>query len=135
MVSDAKKEGLSITYTSGFRSYAYQDALYKDYVSQYGQAAADRFSARAGHSEHQTGLAIDVNTADDSFTGTPEAYWLEKHAHEYGFIVRYPAGKEAVTGFQYEPWHIRYLGVQTATAVYNSGLTLEEYLGIDSYYH
>jgi len=135
LAADAQKAGLMITFTSGFRSYAYQDMLYKDYVNQYGQAAADLYTQRAGHSEHQTGLAIDVNTANESFAGTPEALWLEQHAHEYGFIIRYPKGKEAVTGFAAEPWHLRFLGIQTATKVHNSGLTLEEYLGIDSYYH
>ena len=121
--------------SSAFRSYDYQNTLYNNYVSWYGKEQADTFSARAGYSEHQTGLAIDVNTIDDSFAYTPEAVWLAQHAHEYGFIIRYPKGKESITGYQYEPWHIRYLGIETATAVYNSGLTLEEYLGIDSYYH
>ena len=131
----ASKDGLNIYLSSGYRSYAYQNTIYNNYVSWYGKASADTFSARPGHSEHQTGLAIDVNTIDDSFADTPEAEWLEKHAHEYGFIIRYPKGKESITGYKYEPWHIRYLGVEKATAVYNSGLTLEEYLGIDSYYH
>ena len=121
--------------SSAFRSYDYQNTLYNNYVSWYGKEQADTFSARAGYSEHQTGLAIDVNTIDDSFAYTPEAVWLAHPAHEYGFIIRYPKGKESITGYQYEPWHIRYLGIETATAVYNSGLTLEEYLGIDSYYH
>lgn len=131
----AAKEGLNIYMSSGYRSYSYQSLIYNNYVSWYGQIMADTFSARPGHSEHQTGLAIDVNTIDDSFANTPEAIWLENHAHEYGFIVRYPKGKENITGYKYEPWHIRYLGVETATAVYKSGLSLEEYLGIDSYYH
>ncbi|MCM1314339.1 MAG: D-alanyl-D-alanine carboxypeptidase family protein [Prevotella sp.] len=131
----AAKEGLNIYLSSGYRSYAYQNTIYNNYVSWHGKALADTFSARAGHSEHQTGLAIDVNTIDDSFADTPEAVWLSQHAHEYGFIIRYPKGKESVTGFKYEPWHIRYLGIEKATEVYNSGLALEEYLGIDSYYH
>lgn len=133
--ADARKAGLSITFASGVRSYAYQQMLYTDCLNQYGQAAADMMTERAGHSEHQTGLAIDVNTADASFAGTAEALWLEQHAHEYGFIIRYPKGKENVTGFNAEPWHLRFLGIQTATKIHNSGLTLEEYLGIDSYYH
>lgn len=135
LANSASKEGLNIYLSSGFRSYSNQSTIYNNYVSWYGKATADTFSARAGHSEHQTGLAIDVNTIDDSFAGTPEAIWLENHAHEYGFIIRYPKGKENITGYKYEPWHIRYLGVEKATDVYNSGLTLEEYLGIDSYYH
>jgi len=136
LLSDsASKEGLNIYSSSDYRSYSEQSAIYNNYVSWYGKATADTFSARPGHSEHQTGLAIDVNTIDDSFADTPEAVWLANHAHEYGFIIRYPKGKESITGYKYEPWHIRYLGVEKATDVYNSGLTLEEYLGIDSYYH
>ena len=131
----AENEGLNIYFSSGYRSYSQQETIYNNYISWYGKEEADTFSARPGHSEHQTGLAIDVNTIDDSFAGTPEAIWLENHAHEYGFIIRYPKGKESITGYQYEPWHIRYLGVEKATEVYKSGLTLEEYLGIDSYYH
>lgn len=130
----AAKEGLNIYLSSGFRSYEYQKKIYSNYSSIYGSETADTFSARPGHSEHQTGLAIDVNTIDDSFAGTPEAIWLAEHAHEFGFIIRYPADKVAITGYKYEPWHIRYLGVETATAVYNSGLCLEEYLCIDSKY-
>ncbi len=130
----AAEEGLNIYLSSGFRSYETQNRIYNNYVSNYGQASADTFSARPGHSEHQTGLAIDVNSIDDSFAGTPEAEWLACHAHEYGFIIRYPKGKENITGYKYEPWHIRYLGVEKANEVYNSGLTLEEFLGIDSEY-
>jgi len=130
----AAEEGLDIWLASGFRSYDTQDRIYNNYVDSYGQETADTFSARPGHSEHQTGLAIDVNTIDDSFAGTPEAIWLEEHAHEYGFIIRYPKGKESITGYKYEPWHIRYLGVEKAEEVYKSGLTLEEFLGIDSVY-
>lgn len=130
----AAQEGLNIWLASGFRSYEYQSQIYNNYANLYGADTADTFSARPGYSEHQTGLAIDVNSIDDTFAGTPEAIWLENHAHEYGFIIRYPKGKESITGYKYEPWHIRYLGVETATAVYKSGLTLEEYLGIDSKY-
>ena len=135
LADEAKSQGLNIYISSGYRSYGTQSSIYQDNVSKYGEAIADTFSARPGYSEHQTGLAIDVNTVDDSFAGTPEARWLADHAHEYGFIIRYPEGKEDITGYKYEPWRIRYLGIDTATAVYNSGLTLEEYLGIDSYYH
>ncbi|MCD8187688.1 MAG: D-alanyl-D-alanine carboxypeptidase family protein [Ruminococcus sp.] len=134
LVSVAAEEGLNIYLASGYRSYEYQSQIYTNYSNLYGSETADTFSARPRHSEHQTGLAIDVNSIDDSFAGTPEAIWLAEHAHEFGFIIRYPEGKEDITGYKYEPWHIRYLGVETATAVYNSGLTLEEYLGIDSVY-
>ncbi len=92
------------------------------------------FSARAGHSEHQTGLTIDCNDASDSFVGTPEAEWLAEHASEYGFIIRYPKGKEDITGYKYEPWHIRYVGKDLAQELDSSGLTLEEYFGIISEY-
>lgn len=130
----AAAEGLNIYLSSGFRSYEYQSRIYNNYVRLYGQAKTDTLSARPGHSEHQTGLAIDVNSVTDSFAATKEAAWLAVHAHEFGFIIRYPKGKEHITGYKYEPWHIRYLGVDTATNVYNSGLTLEEYLGITSVY-
>ncbi len=129
----ASEDGIYIYLSSGFRSYDYQSMLYNGYVSYYGQASADTFSARPGHSEHQTGLAIDCNIINDSFAGTPEAIWLEEHCHEYGFIIRYPYGKQSVTGYKYEPWHIRYIG-DKATEIYESGLTLEEYFGLSSSY-
>ena len=134
MFAAAKKEGLNLFIRSGFRSYATQKSLYDNYVARDGKAEADRYSARPGHSEHQTGLGFDINKADSSFEGTPEALWLAENCHKYGFIIRYPQGKEHITGYIYEPWHVRYLGVQTATAVYNSGLCLEDYLGITSKY-
>ena len=134
MQAAAGREGLNIYISSGFRSYEYQAGLYNRYVSNHGKAEADRFSARPGHSEHQTGLAFDLNTIDDSFAGTAEGKWVAEHCHEYGFIIRYPEGKEHITGYLYEPWHIRYLGVENATKVYESGKTLEEYLGITSEY-
>ena len=134
MFAAAKAEGLDLFIRSGFRNYQTQKSLYESYVKRDGQAAADRYSARAGHSEHQTGLAFDINKANSSFAGSPEAIWLAENCHKYGFIIRYPEGKEAITGYIYEPWHVRYLGVETATAVYNSGLCLEEYLGITSSY-
>ena len=133
--SAAAQEGLNIYLSSGFRSYDYQAQIYNNYCARDGQAAADTYSARPGYSEHQTGLAIDVNQIDDSFIGTPEAIWLENHCHEFGFILRYPQGKQDITGYQYESWHIRYVGTDLATQIHNSGLTLEEYFGIDSYYH
>lgn len=136
MQSAASKDGIWLTIVSGYRSYWYQDQLYWGYVyNRGGVSEADRFSARAGHSEHQTGLSMDLNNASRSFVGTKEAAWIEAHCVDYGFIVRYPDGKEDVTGFMYEPWHVRYLGKELARSVADSGLTLEEYLGIDSYYH
>lgn len=130
----ARSDGLSIYISSGYRSYSLQSSLYERYCARDGREAADRYSARPGHSEHQTGLGLDVNEISDAFIGTPEAIWLSEHAHEYGFIIRYPKGKEDITGYKYEPWHIRYLGKDIASDVYYSGLCLEEYLGIDSEY-
>lgn len=134
MQKAAARDGLSLYVVSGYRSYDYQGQLYRNYCARDGQAAADRYSARPGYSEHQTGLAFDLNSTSNSFAGTPEAKWIAAHAQEYGFIVRYPQGKESLTGYQYEPWHLRYLGKELAKAVYDSGLCLEEYLGIASYY-
>ena len=130
----AKLDGLTMNCVSGYRSYQAQDTLYHNYVARDGQAAADRFSARPGHSEHQTGLCLDVNYAGDAFHDTPEAKWLEENSWKYGFIIRYPEGKENITGYMYESWHVRYLGKDLAKKVYDSGLTLEEYLGITSQY-
>lgn len=134
MNEDASAEGLSLWVASGFRSYELQESLYERYAARDGYAAADRYSARPGHSEHQTGLAFDLNSIDSSFEYTAEGAWVAENCYKYGFIVRYPKGKESVTGYMYEPWHLRYLGVDLATDVYNSGLCLEEYLGITSQY-
>ena len=138
MKAAAAAQGLSLYISSGFRSYDTQDVIYNRYVANDGKANADRYSARPGHSEHQTGLAIDLNGVLDSFGSTAEGKWVPAHAHEYGFILRYPKGQEAQTGYMYEPWHIRYIGtansVEVATAIYESGLCLEEYYGIDSVY-
>lgn len=126
----AQMAGYSMSKISGFRSFSYQEELYKEYVSVDGAEKADTYSAWPGHSEHQTGLAFDVGRIDLQFAYTGAGRWLANHAHEYGFIIRYPKGKEDITGYQYEPWHIRYLGVELATSVYESGLCLEEYLGV-----
>ena len=130
----AAEDGISLFIVSGFRSYDDQDVIYNRYVSQDGKAEADRYSARPGHSEHQTGYAFDLNSLEEYFADTPEGIWLAENCHKYGFIIRYPKGKEHITGYMYEPWHVRYLGVDIATFVYESGLTLEEYLGITSVY-
>ncbi len=135
MISAAASQGINLYVISGFRSYSTQNDVYNYYAWRDGTEVADTYSARPGHSEHQSGLAFDLNSLYQSFADTAEGQWLAAHCHEYGFIIRYPRGKESVTGYMYEPWHVRYLGTETATAVYNSGLTLEEYLGIDSYYH
>ena len=130
----AKQEGIALWISSGFRSYSTQYGLYNRYVAGYGKNAADTFSARAGHSEHQTGLAMDINYIEDWFGDTKEGKWVAENCHKYGFIIRYPKGKDNITGYKYEPWHIRYLGKEIATEVYNSGLSLEEFLGITSSY-
>ena len=134
MKSAAAQEGLNIWNASGFRSYELQESLYNRYSARDGKEAADRYSARPGHSEHQSGLAIDLNEITNAFKDTKEGKWVAANCHKYGFILRYPQGKEAQTGYMYEPWHIRYVGVDTATAIYNSGLCLEEYFGITSAY-
>lgn len=129
---DALAEGLDIFFMSGFRSYEDQQRVYKGWVEKYNEEA-DRVSARPGHSEHQLGLAIDVNSIEFSFADTPEGKWLAENCWKYGFIIRYKKETESITGYMYEPWHIRYLG-DIAEDVHFSGLTLEEYLGIDSVY-
>lgn len=134
MQAAAEDEGLDLYIASGFRSYDLQASLYQRYCNEDGQAAADTYSARPGHSEHQSGLAIDLNSISSSFAYTAEGQWVAAHCWEYGFILRYPADKVSVTGYMYEPWHIRYVGRDNAAAIYQSGLCLEEYLGIDSVY-
>ncbi|WP_105122799.1 LD-carboxypeptidase LdcB/DacB [Streptococcus suis] len=115
---------------SGFRSYETQQTLYLNYVQRDGQAAADHYSARPGHSEHQTGLAFDLTDASGALlTNSRAEQWLKDNAHKYGFVVRYLPGKEAVTGYMSEPWHLRYVGKE-AKDIYQSGLTLEEYYDI-----
>ncbi len=134
MAADAKNDGIYLWITSGYRSYGTQYSTYNYFVYERGKEEADRVSARPGHSEHQSGLACDINTTSSAFAGTPEAEWIEANCWKYGFIVRYPEGKEDITGYKYEPWHVRYLGRELAKKVYDSGLCLEEYLGITSSY-
>ncbi len=129
----AFEEGLEINFMSGFRSYGEQTEVYKGWYEIY-SSEADRVSARPGHSEHQLGLAIDVNSIEFSFADTPEGLWLAENCYKFGFIIRYKKETEHITGYMYEPWHIRYLGKELAEEVHFSGLTLEEYLGIDSWY-
>ena len=136
MKADAISLGLNIYISSGYRSYSYQQGLYNNYVSRDGKEAADTYSARPGHSEHQTGLAFDLNTIDDSFAYTSEGKWVEENCYKYGLILRYPKGKEQITGYQYESWHLRYVGKELAQKLYNNGnwITLEEYFNITSKY-
>lgn len=134
LLAAAKKDGKNLWVQSAYRSYTHQKSLYERYCQRDGQAAADRYSARPGHSEHQSGLAFDFNTIDMRFASTPECAWLKENCWKYGFIIRYEEDKEEITGYKYEPWHVRYLGKEIAKSVYDSGLCLEEYLGITSKY-
>lgn len=135
LAEDAAKEGLDIYVGSDYRTYDFQVTVYNSMVRGYGKEYADNYSARPGHSEHQTGYTIDCNGINnETFADTPEGKWLAEHCHEYGFIIRYPKGKESITGYSYESWHIRYVGVEHATAIYEQGLTLEEYLDVTSVY-
>lgn len=136
MKTAAANEGLNIYISSGFRSFQYQTTIYNNYVNRDGKTAADTYSARPGHSEHQTGLAFDLNTISSEFANTKEGKWLNSNAYKYGFILRYPEGKTNETGYIYEPWHFRYVGNGLAEKLYNNGnwRTLEEYFGITSQY-
>ena len=134
MIAAAADDGVTLYVISGYRSYEYQAGLYERYVARSGAEAADTFSARPGHSEHQTGYAFDLNSLDTSFADTKEGKWLAAHCAEYGFIIRYPADKVDITGYIYEPWHVRWLGEELAKKVTDSGLCLEEYFGITSVY-
>lgn len=140
MFASAEEEGVILYARSGYRSYGTQEIQYSSYVEANGEEAASRFSAPAGASEHQTGLAMDVTSESvgyellESFGETPEGEWVRENAHAYGFIIRYHDGKEDITGYMYEPWHLRYVGEELAQDIYDSGLTYEEYImesGID----
>lgn len=129
--NDSYKKGLKIIVVSAFRAYIYQKNLYNKYVIENGLDYADRCSARAGHSEHQTGLAIDImgsNNDYNIFHKSKEFIWMINNAHKYGFILRYPKGKEHITGFKYEPWHYRYVGIEAASIIHEKKITLEEYI-------
>lgn len=133
MAKDAEKAGYELVAFSTYRSYDYQVNLFNNYAERNGIEAANRYSAKPGESEHQTGLSFDVGEVgkeDQWFEYTDASKWMANHAHKYGFIVRYPKGKEDITGYIYEPWHLRYLGTDLAVKVKESGLTLEEYLGM-----
>lgn len=133
LFNQAEQEDVILKAVSGYRSYQRQAEIFARNSAQ--SPDANRFSARAGQSEHQTGLAMDVTNTDletlsQSFGATMEGQWLRVHAAEFGFIIRYPVGKEALTGYAYEPWHLRYVGVEAAQAIMNSNITLEQYLGL-----
>ena len=129
----AKEAGVPLASVSGYRSYSKQATIYQRKVDSIGTKAADRISARPGTSEHQLGLAMDVAKKGSSqlntgFAKTPQGQWVYENAHRFGFIIRYPEGYEDITGYSYEPWHIRYVGIEYATAIHQSGLPMELYM-------
>lgn len=139
LAAAAQAAGAPLRLASGYRSYQFQVGLYNGYVKSQGQASADASSARPGHSEHQTGLAADLEPLDRSceveqcFDSTPAGKWLAANAYKYGFIIRYQAGKEKLTGYEYEPWHVRYVGTVLAAQIQTSGQTLEQFFNLPIY--
>ena len=130
MAKDALKEDMHIIAVSTYRTYEYQKKLYSNYKYKYGYYYAELCSAHPGHSEHQTGLAVDIADLSldyDNFENTKEFIWMQNNAYKYGFILRYPKAKFHITGFKYEPWHYRYVGIDIATYIHNNNITLEEY--------
>ncbi len=136
MFAAAEAEGVTLVFGSGYRSAGTQKQFYDSYVARDGKEAADTYSARPGYSEHQSGLSFDVTSPSGAchleicFENTPEGQWMAANAADYGFILRYPDGASAITGYQYEPWHFRYVGAEYAQEITARGLTLEEYLGL-----
>ena len=137
LAAEALLDGFKLTAFSTYRSFDYQTGLYQRYVDKDGEAEADRYSARPGYSEHQTGLAFDIGELDitedwasERFGETEAGKWIAANAHRFGFIMRYPDEKEHITGYMYESWHFRYVGVEIAESIYKNNSTLEEYLEI-----
>lgn len=133
MFAGAKEEGINLAIVSGYRSYSKQSSIYARKKATQGQEAADRVSARPGTSEHQLGMAMDLAKKGSSqlntgFGKTKEGQWVSANAHKYGFIVRYPQEYEDVTGYMYEPWHVRYVGKELAEKIYESGVPMEIYM-------
>ena len=130
MAESAKKDNLKIRIISAYRSYDYQKNLYNNYLKNDSQANVDSYSARPGFSEHQTGLAIDIDNevlSYDKFHLTQEFGWMKENCYKYGFILRYDINKEDITGYQYEPWHYRYVGLKVSEYIYRNKITFEEY--------
>lgn len=130
MWNAATKDGMDIIVSSGYRDYKEQEKTYKSSENSKGKTYADKYAARPGHSEHQTGLAYDLFTTSsttENFEETEEFKWLRDNSYKYGFIMRYPKGKEYLTGYEYEPWHYRYVGKSDAKKIYETGLTFDEY--------
>ena len=138
LAADAASQGYEIVVTTAYRNYGFQSTLYNNYVAKDGQAAADTYSARPGYSEHQTGLSADVSSPSVNYSltqdyiNTAEGKWLAENCYRYGFIIRFPDGAEDITGYTYEPWHIRYVGQENAKQIYEQGITLEEFLGAEA---
>lgn len=135
MIDSARKSGVSLYCLSGYRSYNVQAQLYSRRIKERGKEYTEKYIASAGRSEHQTGLAIDIvnrssknGVIPSSFGNTKEGKWLFNNSYKFGFILRYPRGKENITGINYEPWHFRYVGVTAAIQIKNRGIVLEEYL-------
>lgn len=129
LVHAAKQEGIILLGNSGYRSYKSQKDVYTSRVKSDGKKLADAYVAKPGFSEHQTGLCIDLTNKSSNFVkGTKEADWLAENCYRFGFIIRYPYGKQNITGIEYEPWHIRYVGKEAAKYIYDNRITLEEYL-------
>ncbi len=132
----AKKKKIELTAVSGYRSYARQKAVFEQSAADHGREHADKYCALPGSSEHQTGLAIDISTPDianvleEKFADTEAGKWIAKNCYKYGFVVRYPKGKSKITGYNYEPWHLRYVGLTTAKYLYENKLTLEEFYNV-----
>lgn len=129
---DAQAQGINISNSySGYRSYQYQTQLYNNYVNQHGEEEANTFSAKPGFSEHQTGLTFDLKDFNGQLVEDPiTSQWIKENCAKYGFILRYPEGKEDITGYIYEPWHLRYVGEEVANQIMNNNTTLEQYLGV-----
>lgn len=134
MFTEAESDDLYLYATSGYRSFEYQQQLHNHYIDVYGDEYAKKVSAEPGHSEHQTGLAIDVTASSvdfglvQEFGDTQEGKWIKENADKFGYIIRYPNGKEHITGYTYEPWHLRYVGENTAKYIADNNLTMEEYM-------
>lgn len=133
MFAAAEEADMQIKAVSGYRSYERQEAIFAYNAERYGAEKANQVSAHAGQSEHQTGLTMDISTPSlngaltEKFGSTPEGEWVAENAYKYGFVVRYLKGKEDITGYQYEPWHVRYVGKEAAKEIHEAGITLEEF--------
>jgi D-alanyl-D-alanine carboxypeptidase len=139
MFNNAKKQGLNLMLSSGYRSYVLQQSVYGSNVNSEGQQGADSSSAKPGHSEHQTGLAVDVEPSsrecevEPCFANTTEGKWLAANSFKYGFIIRYQKNQEKLTGYEYEPWHVRYVGKDLAEQIHDSNKTLEQFFGLPAF--